>query len=88
MEKTSIEYVHGAGAALLTLLAVRAADDTLESGAIVQEEQEEATPAISEQAAENGIAVQDGRDSTVSEQAGTNEDENGAEGGRQNTDSP
>ncbi len=74
----------------LTLLPapVRAAEDTPESGAIVQEEQEEATPAISEQAAENGIAVQDGRDSTVSEQAGTNEDENGAEGGRQNTDTP
>lgn len=51
----------------LTLLPapVRAAEDTPESGAIVQEEQEEATPAISEQAAENGIAVQDGRDSTV-----------------------
>ncbi len=74
----------------LTLLPapVRAAEDTPESGAIVQEEQEEATPAISEQAAENGIAVQDGGDSTVSEQAGTNEDENGAEGGRQNTDTP
>ena len=51
----------------LTLLPtpVRAAEDTPESGAIVQEEQEEATPAISEQAAENGIAVQDGGDSTV-----------------------
>ena len=51
----------------LTLLPapVRAAGDTPESGAIVQEEQEEATPAISEQAAENGIAVQDGGDSTV-----------------------
>ena len=35
----------------LTLLPapVRAAEDTPESGAIVQEEQEEATPAISEQ---------------------------------------
>lgn len=74
----------------LTLLPapVRAAGDTPESGVIVQEEQEEATPAISEQAAENGIAVQDGGDSTVSEQAGTNEDENGAEGGRQNTGTP
>ena len=51
----------------LTLLPapVRAAEDTPESGAIVQEEQEEATPAISEQAAENGIAVQDGGGSTV-----------------------
>ena len=51
----------------LTLLPapVRAAEDTPAGGAIVQEEQEEATPAISEQAAENGIAVQDGRDSTV-----------------------
>ena len=51
----------------LTLLPapVRAAEDTPEGGAIVQEEQEEATPAISEQAAENGIAVQDGGGSTV-----------------------
>lgn len=53
----------------LTLLPapVRAAEDTPESGAIVQEEQQEApaaeSPAISEQAAENGIAVQDGEDS-------------------------
>lgn len=50
----------------LTLLPapVRAAEDTPESGAIVQEEQQEApaaeSPAISEQAAENGITVQDG----------------------------
>ena len=78
----------------LTLLPapVRAAEDTPESGAIVQEEQEKApaaeSPAILEQAAENGITVQDGEDSTVSEQAGTNEDENGAEGGRQNTGTP
>ena len=74
----------------LTLLPTPAwaAEDTPEGGAIVQEEQEEATPTISEQAAENGIAVQDGGGSTVSEQAGTNEDENGAEGGRQNTDTP
>ena len=51
----------------LTLLPapVRAAEDTPEGGAIVQEEQEEATPTISEQAAENGIAVQDGGGSTV-----------------------
>ena len=51
----------------LTLLPapVRAAEDTSEGGAIVQEEQEEATPTISEQAAENGIAVQDGGGSTV-----------------------
>ena len=42
-----------------------AAEDTPEGGAIVQEEQEEATPTISEQAAENGIAVQDGGGSTV-----------------------
>lgn len=47
----------------LTLLPapVRAAEDTPESGAIVQEEQQEApaaeSPAISEQAAENGITV-------------------------------
>ena len=78
----------------LTLLPapVRAAEDTPESGAIVQEEQQEApaaeSPAISEQAAENGIAVQDGEDSTVSEQAGTNEEENGAEGDPQNTGTP
>lgn len=79
----------------LTLLPapVRAAEDTPESGAIVQEEQQEeqqdeAPAAISEQATENGIAVQDGGDSTVSEQAGTNDDENGAEGGRQNTGTP
>ena len=50
----------------LTLLPapVRAEEDTPEGGAIVQEEQQEApaaeSPAISEQAAENGIAVQDG----------------------------
>ena len=55
----------------LTLLPapVRAAEDTPESGAIVQEEQEKApaaeSPAISEQAAENGIAAQNGGDSTV-----------------------
>ena len=75
----------------LTLLPapVRAAEDTPESGAIVQEEQQDEAPAaISEQATENGIAVQDGGDSTVSEQAGTNDDENGAEGGRQNTGTP
>ena len=82
----------------LTLLPapVRAAEDTPESGAIVQEEQQEEqekapaaeSPVILEQAAENGITVQDGEDSTVSEQAGTNEDENGAEGGRQNTGTP
>ena len=56
----------------LTLLPapVRAAEDTPESGSIVQQEQqEEISPA-------------------VSEQAGTNEDENGAEGGRQNTGTP
>ena len=53
----------------LTLLPapVRAAEDTPESGAIVQQElQEEISPA-------------------VSEQAGTNEEENGSEGDPQNT---
>ena len=72
----------------LTLLPapVRAAEDTPEGGTIVQEEQQDEAPAaeppaISELAAENGITVQDGEDSTVSEQAGTNEDENGAETG-------
>ena len=53
----------------LTLLPapVRAAKDTPESGAIVQQEQqEEISPA-------------------VSEQAGTNEEENGSEGDPQNT---
>lgn len=59
----------------LTLLPapVRAAEDTPESGAIVQEEQQEEqneapaaeSPDISEQAAENGIAAQNGEDSTV-----------------------
>lgn len=55
----------------LTLLPapVRAAEDTPESGAIVQQEQEKApaaeSPAISEQAEENGIAAQNGGDSTV-----------------------
>ena len=56
----------------LTLLPapVRAEEDTPEGGAIVQEEQQEEapaaeSPAILEQAAENGIAVQDGEDSTV-----------------------
>ena len=56
----------------LTLLPapVRAAEDTPESGAIVQEEQqEEISPA-------------------VSEQAGTNEEENGSEGDPQNTGTP
>ena len=56
----------------LTLLPapVRAAEDTPESGAIVQQEQqEEISPA-------------------VSEQAGTNEDENGSEGDPQNTGTP
>ena len=53
----------------LTLLPapVRAAEDTPESGAIVQQEQQE----------ENSLAV--------SEQAGTNEEENGSEGDPQNT---
>ena len=56
----------------LTLLPapVRAAEDTPESGAIVQEEQQE----------ENSPAV--------SEQAGTNEEENGSEGDPQNTGTP
>ena len=56
----------------LTLLPapVRAAEDTPESGAIVQQElQEEISPA-------------------VSEQAGTNEEENGSEGDTQNTGTP
>ena len=56
----------------LTLLPapVRAAEDTPESGAIVQQErQEEISPAISEQ-------------------AGTNEEENGSEGDPQNTGTP
>lgn len=56
----------------LTLLPapVRAAEDTPESGAIVQQEQqEEVSPA-------------------VSEQAGTNEEENGSEGDPQNTGTP
>jgi hypothetical protein len=49
---------------------VRAAEDTPESGAIVQQErQEEISPA-------------------VSEQAGTNEEENGSEGDPQNTGTP
>ena len=65
----------------LTLLPapVRAAEDTPESGAIVQEEQQEApaaeSPAISEQAAENGIAVQDGEDSKA-DAPESGEDEN------------
>ena len=56
----------------LTLLPapVRAAEDTPESGAIVQQEQQE----------ENSPAV--------SEQAGTNEEENGSEGDPQNTGTP
>ena len=56
----------------LTLLPApaRAEEDTPEGGAIVQEEQQEKapaaeSPAILEQAAENGIAVQNGGDSTV-----------------------
>ena len=56
----------------LTLLPapVRAAEDTPEGGAIVQQEQqEEISPA-------------------VSEQAGTNEEENGSEGDPQNTGTP
>ena len=56
----------------LTLLPapVRAAEDTPESGAVVQQEQqEEISPA-------------------VSEQAGTNEEENGSEGDPQNTGTP
>lgn len=56
----------------LTLLPapVRAAEDTPESGTIVQQErQEEISPA-------------------VSEQAGTNEEENGSEGDPQNTGTP
>ena len=64
----------------LTLLPapVRAEEDTPEGGAIVQEEQQEQqekapaaeSPAISEQAAENGIAVQDGEADDAGE-AGT-----------------
>ena len=56
----------------LTLLPApaRAEEDTPEGGAIVQEEQQEKAPAaesptILEQAAENGIAAQNGGDSTV-----------------------
>ena len=59
----------------LTLLPAPAwaAEDAPEGSAIVQEEQQEEqekvpaveSPAILEQAAENGIAVQDGGDSTV-----------------------
>ena len=56
----------------LTLLPApaRAEEDTPEGGAIVQEEQQEKapaaeSPAILEQAAENGIAAQNGGDSTV-----------------------
>ena len=56
----------------LTLLPapVRAAEDTPESGAIVQQEQQEEIS------------------SAVSEQAGTNEEENGSEGDPQNTGTP
>lgn len=51
----------------LTLLPAPAwaAEDTLEGGTIVQEEQEEATPALPKLAAKNGITVQNGEDSTV-----------------------
>ena len=51
----------------LTLLPAPAwaAEDTLEGGTIVQEEQEESTPALPKLAAKNGITVQNGEDSTV-----------------------
>ena len=51
----------------LTLLPAPAwaAEDTLSGGTIVQEEQEEATPALPKLAAKNGITVQNGEDSTV-----------------------
>ena len=68
----------------LTLLPapVRAAEDTPEGGAIVQEEQEEAlaaeSPVISEQAVENGIAAQNGGDSTVENAVAEDTPEGGA----------
>lgn len=74
-----------------------AAEDTPEDGAIVQQEQqEEISPAISEQAAEDapegGAIVQQEQQEkilpAVSEQAGTNEEENGSEGDPQNTGTP
>ena len=74
-----------------------AAEDAPEGGAIVQQEQqEEISPAISEQAAEDapegGAIVQQEQQEeispAVSEQAGTNEEENGSEGDPQNTGTP
>ena len=74
-----------------------AAEDAPEGGAIVQQEQqEEISPAISEQATEDaqegGVIVQQEQQEeispAVSEQAGTNEEENGSEGDPQNTGTP
>ena len=74
-----------------------ATEDAPEGGAIVQQEQqEEISPAISEQAAEDapegGAIVQQEQQEeispAVSEQAGTNEEENGSEGDPQNTGTP
>ena len=74
-----------------------ATEDAPEGGAIVQQEQqEEISPAISEQAAEDapegGVIVQQEQQEeispAVSEQAGTNEEENGSEGDPQNTGTP
>ena len=65
--KKRILSVFMALALCLTLLPAPAwaAEDTLEGGTIVQEEQEEATPALPKLAAKNGITVQNGEDSTV-----------------------
>ena len=74
-----------------------ATEDAPEGGTIVQQEQqEEISPAISEQAAEDapegGAIVQQEQQEkispAVSEQAGTNEEENGSEGDPQNTGTP
>ena len=74
-----------------------ATEDTPEIGATVQQEQqEEISPAISEQTAEDtpegGAIVQQEQQEeispAVSEQAGTNEEENGSEGDPQNTGTP
>ena len=65
--KKRILSVFMALALCLTLLPAPAwaAEDTLEGGTIVQEEQEESTPALPKLAAKNGITVQNGEDSTV-----------------------
>ena len=46
-------------------ISEQATEDATEGGTIVQEEQEEATPALPKLAAKNGIAAQNGGDSTV-----------------------